>query len=73
MSTVTLEKLTAWRDSLVESRLSGIFSVTDQNGERITYRTDSEMANAIAAADAAISAFGRRPVHSIHFVTQKGI
>jgi hypothetical protein len=69
----TLQQLQAWRDSLFEARLSGVREVQDQNGERIRYATDSEMARALAAADAAIAGAHRTPVNTILFRTSKGI
>ena len=71
---VALAKLIEWRDGLLEARLSGVRELTDQNGERIRYGSDSEMARAIAAADAAIAAASRsRPVQTIVFSTSKGL
>ena len=66
--------LQQWRDTLFQARLSGIREVRDSNGETMIYRSDSEMAAALLAADSAISAIGRaRPVLSVRFSTSKGI
>lgn len=70
---VTVLQLMAWRDSLLEARFSGIRSVRDQNGETIEYRSDAELARALAAAEAAIAAAGRRPASTIRFATSKGL
>ncbi|MDE0921805.1 phage head-tail joining protein [Aurantimonas coralicida] len=59
-----------WRDDLMKARLSGVRVLVDQSGERIEYKSDSEMRSAIAAADAALSA--RRP-HTILLHTSKGV
>lgn len=69
----SLADLIRWRDALFEARLSGVREVQDQNGERISYRSDSEMARALAAADAAIAATQAKPVNTILFKTSKGI
>lgn len=70
----SLPDLIAWRDALFKARLSGIREVTDQNGESIRYGTDSEIARALAAADAAIAAAaGRAAPSTIHFKTSKGL
>jgi hypothetical protein len=69
----TLAELQAWRDNLFESRLKGIREVEDQNGERITYKSDSEMAAAIAAADRAIAAAQSGQPNTIVFRTSKGL
>lgn len=63
--------LIRWRDALVEARLSGIQTLVDQSGERIEYKSDRQMAAAIAAADAAITAATRKQPHTIVFRTQK--
>ena len=68
----TLAQLQAWRDTLMASRLSGIRSATDENGESVQYSSDSEMAAAIAAADRELAARAR-PVHTIRFRTSKGL
>jgi hypothetical protein len=44
--------------------------VRDANGESVTFKSDSEMAAAIAAAERAMAA--RQPVHTIRFRTSKG-
>lgn len=71
---VALAQLQAWRDRLFESRLSGVREVTDQNGEKVSYRSDSEIASALAAADTAIAAaLSGRPAHTILFRSSKGL
>ncbi|MEC5321761.1 phage head-tail joining protein [Aurantimonas sp. A3-2-R12] len=67
---VSLADLVAWRDALFEARLQGVRRVRDQNGEEVEYRSDREMAAALAAADAAIA--GKRP-STILFKTSKGL
>jgi hypothetical protein len=69
----TLADLIRWRDSLVESRLSGIRELRDQSGETIIYKSDAEMAEAILAVNRAIQALDRPPVNTILFRTSKGI
>lgn len=69
----TVAELTKWRDSLIESRLSGVRRVRDANGEEIEYRSDREYAAAIASADAMIAAATRRPPSTILFKTSKGL
>ncbi|KTQ95129.1 hypothetical protein NS226_13145 [Aureimonas ureilytica] len=67
------ERLLRWRDELVEARLSGVREIQDQNGERIRYASDAEMARAIAAADRMIADATRRPASTIRFATSKGL
>lgn len=66
----TVAQIAAWRDDLLRARLSGVREVTDQNGERIRYGSDSEMARAIAEAERLLA--GRAPT-TIRFTTSKGL
>jgi hypothetical protein len=63
--------LIAWRDRLVEARMMGTRAVQDADGSRVEYRSDAEMARAIAAADTMIAA--GQPVTTIRFSTSKGL
>lgn len=72
--TLTVAKLQAWRDSLVEAQLSGIRELEDQNGERIVYRSGAEMARAIGMAEAEIAKLAGRPKRTtLKFKTTKGL
>jgi hypothetical protein len=70
---ISVQALLKWRDSLIESRLSGTREVRDQNGESVTYKSDSEMASAIAFAEKRIAAFNQAMPKSINFICSKGI
>ena len=70
---LTLRELRQWRENLIELRMKGIREVEDQNGERIAYKSDNEMAAAIRAVDQEIASFTRRIPHTIVFSTSKGI
>lgn len=67
---VSVDQLVTWRDNLLRARLSGVREVSDQNGERIRYGSDSEMARAIAEAERRLS--GSHPT-TIRFSTSKGL
>lgn len=69
----TLDDLTRWRAALLESRLHGVRRVRDQNGEEVEFRSDAEMARAIAAADREIAAVGRPAPNAFTFRTSKGL
>lgn len=69
----TLQNLIGWRDSLIESRLSGVREVTDQNGEKVTYKSDGEMSDALSYADNQIAQFNRALPKTINFITSKGL
>lgn len=65
----TLAELQAWRASLFEARMQGVRAFSDQNGERVEFTSDREMAAAIAACDREIAGHSRP--HTIVF--RKGI
>lgn len=73
MATVSLTQLTAWRNELVELRASGIRRVVHQNGQTLDYKSDTEMAAAIAALDAQISAATCNRAGRFTFQTSKGL
>ena len=70
---LTLPELTAARDSLFRARAGGVMTFRDQNGELVTYKSDAEMARALAAIDAEIAAASKRPASTILFRTSKGL
>lgn len=69
----TLADLLAYRDRLMETRFSGVQSFTDQNGEKVVYRTESEIARALAAVNSEIAAATHTPSAIIKFQTSKGL
>lgn len=70
MTTVT--RLREYREQLQDARFSGVRTLTDQNGESITYRSQSEIERAIAAIDSEIAALsGRSSI--IRIQTSKGV
>ena len=70
---LTGQQLSAARDSLVEARATGVLEYRDSNGELVRYKSDREMASALAALDREIAALsGARPTHTIRFSTSKG-
>ncbi|TCM85170.1 phage head-tail joining protein [Rhodovulum steppense] len=69
----TLAQLTEWRTRLQESRYGGLREVRDSNGESVFYKSDSEMARALAAIDAEIESMHRRPASRILPQTSKGL
>ena len=69
----TLAELTKMRADLFAARAQGVRRFRDQNGEEVEYRSDSEMARALAALDAEIAAAQSRPASTILFRTSKGL
>lgn len=65
--------LRRFRDDLQGARFSGVQSLTDQNGERIVYRSQAEIERAIAAIDSEIAALTRRRSSLIHLHPSKGL
>lgn len=51
----TREQLAAWRDRLQDARFQGVCSVRDADGSEVAYRSDGELARAIAALDREIA------------------
>lgn len=67
-----LWRLMHYRSDLSEARFSGVRSIQDQNGEEITFRSQSEIEAAIAALDREIAAHTpRKPI--VYLSTSKGI
>lgn len=65
--------LRAWRSALWKARMAGTREVRDASGESISFKSDGEMARAIAAADAEIAAMERPRVSTVIFRTTKGV
>lgn len=68
-----LPQIVALRDKLIESRLAGVLSIRDSNGETITYKSDAEMAAAIRYAEDAIARLQRSIPNTVLFRTSKGL
>lgn len=70
----TLADLQTMRADLISARSRGVRQVTDSNGESVSYKSDSEMAAALAALDSEIARMQRGPRPSvIRFTTSKGL
>lgn len=71
---LTVEQLAKARDDLMVARAQGVRSVRDQNGETVEYKTDREMAAALAALDRLIAELsGRKSPRTFLFRTSKGV
>lgn len=66
---VTPEQLQAWLDKLLQLRLSGARSV-EYEGRKVEYRSDAELAAAIADAERRLAAVR---VRAVTFTTSKGV
>lgn len=70
---LTPDQLATARDALVRARAGGIRRVRDQNGEEIEYKSDAQMAAALAALDRQIAELGGQATpQTIRFRTSKG-
>lgn len=68
----TVEELTKMRGALFAARMNGTRSLQDQNGERVEFKSDNEMAKAMAALDAEITKASGAAPRTLHFTTSKG-
>lgn len=71
----TLSELQSLRAALVVARANGVREVRDQSGDAVVYKTDREMAAALAAIDSEIAGLVRgvpRP-SVIRCSTSKGL
>lgn len=69
---LSVDQLTKARDALLTARAGGVRRVRDQNGEEIEYRSDTEMARALAALDSEITKASGATPRTLHFTTSKG-
>lgn len=74
MAALSLPELRKMRDALIRARIGGVKSLRDQNGEEITYKSDREMAAALANIDLQIAAMesGRSAPNVFKFNSTKG-
>jgi len=73
MGALTASELRQRRDDLIRLRTDGLRVLVDQTGERVEFKSDSELSAAIRAVNSAIQALDRPPVNTILFRTSKGI
>lgn len=66
-------QLREWRERLQDARFSGTRAVQDSNGERVEYKSGSEMARALAAIDSEIAQLQQRRLSIVRFQTSKGL
>ncbi|MTH36540.1 hypothetical protein GL279_18295 [Paracoccus limosus] len=62
-----------WRDRLQSARFTGERAVQDANGARVEYKSDSEMARALAAIDSELARLHQRRLSIIRLQTSKGL
>ncbi len=67
-----LAQLTAWRDALMAARYRGVRTV-EYEGKRITYASDGDMANALAALNRQIAGAGGSRVSVVRIASSKGV
>jgi len=68
----TPSDIQAWRDRLQQARLSGTRRVRDTDGSEIEYRSDTEMARALAYAESLLATASPQ-INTIRFTTSKGL
>lgn len=72
MAALTLSELHSLRDALIRARLNGVREVRDSNGESVTYKSDREMAAALANVESQIAQMQSGAVNVVKFCTSKG-
>lgn len=74
MAALSLTDLQSLRDALIRARFAGVREVQDANGERVQYRSDAEMARALANCESLIAQMqsGQTP-NVIKFNARKGV
>ena len=72
MAALTFNELESLRAALVRARLNGVREVRDQNGETVTYKSDREMAGALASVEAEIARLQSTTIKQVRFRTTKG-
>ena len=68
----TLSKLLEYRESLEDARYSDTRRVRDNNGEEVEFRSEMELARALAAVNRQIAAYDGA-ARIIRFQTSKGL
>ena len=67
---MTQADLIAWRDRLIQARVSGARRVRDSDGSEVEYKSDSELARALGYVESLM----RQPaVKTLKFYTSKGV
>lgn len=69
----TMEQLLRYRDDLLNNRATGVREFRDSNGETVNFRSDRELMGAVAAVEQQIAELERGRVHTVKFVTSKGL
>lgn len=67
-----LSELLELRNKLIRARASDVREIQDQNGERISFKSDRELSSALAHIEARISAARSGASNVIKFKTSKG-
>jgi len=70
---LALPALEAQRDALIKARSNGLRSVREPSGEEVQFRSDAELAAALASVERRIAEFGRSLPSTITFATSKGL
>lgn len=69
---ISLDELTTMRDALTRARMNGVLRVRDQNGEELLYKSDSDMARALANIESQIAALQGAEINTIKFQCNNG-
>lgn len=72
MSSLTITELETARDNLVRQLAKGVLSVTDANGEQVTFASPAAMQRALATIESQIAALRSQAPNVIKFNVSKG-
>lgn len=73
MASLTITELETARDNLVRQLAKGVLSVTDANGEQVTFASPAAMQRALATIESQIAALRSQAPNVIKFNTSKGV
>lgn len=71
MASLTITELETARDNLVRQLAKGVLSVTDANGEQVTFASPAAMQRALATIESQLAALRSQAPNVIRFNTSK--
>ena len=69
----SLADIQRYHGELLDCRYNGVRRTRDSSGEEIEFRSDAELARAIAAVERQITDIARRRPTTVRFSTSKGL
>ena len=69
----SLSDLQTWKAALQKARFSGVLTVRSADGETVTYRSDADLAAALAEVDRQIAVINGSGVRAIYPIQSRGV